>query len=201
MSATAFAACVLLLLGCADSNRLIAAPAARGCDHAGVNLVRNGSFEIPAIPSLPYLRDLAGDSIGAWAVVEGPVDLISGPFWQAADEAQSVDLDGSCGAGAIAQRVPTTAGHAYRLCFALSGNPDGPPVVKWMSILWGGALVDSVSFDVTWSARAHMGWVTFQYVLDATADTTALEFRSTSPGCYGPVIDDVWLEEEAPPTI
>ena len=166
-----------------------------------MNLVRDGSFEIPAIPDLPYFQASAGDSIGAWAVVGGPVDLISGGFWKSAAGYQSLDLDGSCGVGAIVQRIPTTPGHVYTLCFALAGNPDGSPSVKSMTVQWGTAVVDSLRFDVSGSDRVRMGWSYYQYSVTATADSTDLLFRSMTPGCYGPVLDDVSVQEESPPTI
>jgi hypothetical protein len=53
----------------------------------------NGSFETPAVGPGFVQRD-APYSFGDWQVTAGGVDHIHNSYWQAADGAQSIDLDG-----------------------------------------------------------------------------------------------------------
>ncbi len=169
------------------------------CPSAGVEILLDGGFEAPRVQGEPYVPLSAGDAIGAWSVDDGAVDLISQRYWKAAERRQSLDLDGSCGAGTISQVAPTEAGRSYQLCFALAGNPDGPPAVKTMEVWWGDQRIDSLTYDATGAERRHMGWTYRQYTVTATGSATRLMFRSLTPGCYGPALDDVRLQELAPP--
>jgi choice-of-anchor C domain-containing protein len=169
------------------------------CPSTGVEILQNGGFEDPRVEVEVYAPLSAGDAIGAWTVDDGAVDLISGRYWRAAEKRQSLDLDGSCGMGTISQVAPTVPGRSYQLCFAMAGNPDGPPAMKTMEVWWGDQRIDSLTFDTTGATRRHMGWTYWQYAVTATGSATRLRFTSLSPGCYGPTLDDVRLQEiEAP---
>ncbi len=165
------------------------------CPTAGAEILQDGGFEAPRVRGEPYASLWAGDAIGAWSVDDGAVDLISQRYGKAAEGKQSLDLDGSCGAGTISQVAPTSAGRSYQLCFALAGNPDGPPAVKTVEVWWGEERLDSLTYDATDAARRHMGWSYHQYVVTATGSATRVMFRSLTPGCYGAALDDVRLEE------
>jgi hypothetical protein len=72
-----------------------------------------------------------------WAI-SGSVDWI-GTYWAApkADGSAgggAVDLDGFMATGTISQTVTTVSGQAYTLSFYLSGNPDGPPPIKNLTV-------------------------------------------------------------------
>ncbi len=202
-AALAFAA----LYGCRETQTLTAPPPESAtaayaadriegrCPKGGVDILQNGGFEEPRVEGEVYARLFAGDAIGAWSVDDGAVDLISARFWKAAERRQSLDLDGSCGAGTISQVAPTVAGRSYQLCFGLAGNPDGPPAVKTMEIWWGDQRLDSLTYDTTGASRRHMGWIYRQYTVTAAGPATRLMFRSLTPGCYGPALDDIRLEE------
>ncbi len=190
----------LLLAGAALASAAYAADRVEGrCPSAGIEILQDGGFEDPRVGGDAYARLSAGDAIGAWSVDDGAVDLISARFWKAAERRQSLDLDGSCGAGTISQVAPTAAGRSYQLCFALAGNPDGPPAVKTMEIWWGEQRIDSLTYDTTGASRRHMGWTYHSYAVTATGPATRLLFRSLTPGCYGPSLDDIRLEELGEP--
>jgi choice-of-anchor C domain-containing protein len=174
------------------------AEAGRGfgqCRAGVVELLRNGGFERPHVRGRAYATLLGGDSIDAWLVVEGTVDHIVSHYWRPAEGRQSVDLDGSCGTGTIGQDVRVVPGRTYLLCFAVAANPDGPPAAKAMEVWWGDTRVDSVVVEATVATRRRMGWVWRQYAVTADAPLMSLRFRSRTPGCYGPALDDVKLVE------
>lgn len=171
---------------------------ALGCDEttlptspdAASNLVVNGSFERPRVRGAEYYSYPAGGPLTGWAV-DGPIDQLSGPIWEPADGAQSVDLDGSCGTGGIHQQLPTETGVGYHLHFALAGNPNGPPVIKAMEVRWGDAVIDTVHCDTTGRSKGDLAWTEHDYDLIAPSEITTLTFRSLSPGCYGALLDEV----------
>src|ERR1700742_1724335 len=101
-------------------------------------IVTDGNFDMPPA-SDPFTTYSMGDSFGAgspWTVTSGSVDEI-GNYWRAPQGgAHSVDLDGLA-PGAIQQTIPAPAG-TYNLQFYLSGNPDGSPSTKEVTVTAGG---------------------------------------------------------------
>ncbi|MEV6985842.1 hypothetical protein AB0M95_31910 [Sphaerisporangium sp. NPDC051017] len=58
----------------------------------------------------------------------------------------------------------------------------------------GGELAQNFSFDVTGRSSAAMGYVRKKVTFVATGLSTTVEFLSTAPGAYGPVIDDITVK-------
>ncbi|MDQ2744370.1 MAG: hypothetical protein M3Z66_19040, partial [Chloroflexota bacterium] len=88
----------------------------------GSNLVRDGSFESPIVPSGGYSVFSTGQTSTAWSVVGAPgnVAVVSGKFTQngfsfpAAVGAQWLDLTGTSNTPTgVAETVITTPGQAY----------------------------------------------------------------------------------------
>ena len=158
----------------------------------GGNLVRNGDFEAGGpVPS--WLSVRAGSAaIAGWRVTSGYVDLV-GRWWQPAGGGGSLEV-GSPGPGAVEQSVATVAGRRYRLSFALSGNPEGPPRVKTL-IVTAGPVARTFTFDTAGHTRRSMGWRTVSLDFTATSSATTIGFARTdgSPrsGWWGPAVDDV----------
>jgi len=175
----------LSVLGCEENPRLPLAP------DTSANLVQDGGFERPEVSAFEYDSYEGAQPLGAWTIDAGAVDLLSGRVWGPADGGQSLDMDGSCGAGVIHQDLATEPGTSYELRFALSGNPNGPPVVKQLEVTWGRSVVDTVRFDTTHGTKRDPGWVAYDYTVVAPSGTTRLTFRSLSPGCYGALLDAV----------
>src|SRR5262249_45650825 len=76
------------------------------------NLLVNGSFELPVVPSGADIRTLRGvDELPGWRITRGSVDVVPAPFWQPApgEGSQSLDLVG-VGAGTIEQTFATAPG-------------------------------------------------------------------------------------------
>ena len=165
---------------------------ADGTARASGTAVPNGGFEEPAIGG-GWSWFPAGTTIGPWVVGSGSVDVVS--MWQDAEGAQSIDLSGS-GAGAIYQDLPTEPGRTYTLRFALAGNPEvrGEDRIKRVSVDFGDAAVDTLSFDTTGRTLEDMGWGYHSYSVTATSATTRLRFTSLNElSDTGPAIDDVKL--------
>jgi choice-of-anchor C domain-containing protein len=149
------------------------------------------SFESPVI-HVDFVDYLAGQQVGPWKVVSGSVDLTTD--WQHAQGRQSLDLNGS-DPGAVSHTVPTTLLTTYRVTYALAANPDAGQAIRTGNVKVNGQLLDSFSFDSTGKTVSTMGWVyrTF-YFTNTLAASAELQFASTTPSAWGPVIDDVRVE-------
>jgi choice-of-anchor C domain-containing protein len=154
----------------------------------------NGSFESPVVAPNTFQIFVLGESIGAWTVSQGDVHLIGAGFWQAADGAQSLDLDGSAVQGGVAQEFTTVPLLKYKVRFKLAGNPAAGPTVKTGQVLANGNVIQNFSFDITGKTMADMGYVSKETHFVATGLSTTLTIRSTTGSGYGPVIDKVTVE-------
>lgn len=155
---------------------------------AAVNLVTNGSFESPDIPTKSY-RFLS--SIPGWSLVTGSKgrievqDRVAGsPF----DGFQFVELDSTAVTG-IFQDLATTVGQKYELTFAFSPRPTVAQNI--LNINWGGNLVDS--FSASGVGFSNTNWNTYTYELVATSATTRLSFDNLNEisNSFGTYIDYV----------
>ncbi|NET25475.1 FG-GAP-like repeat-containing protein [Okeania sp. SIO1I7] len=141
------------------------------CDNvAPNNLVVNGSFETPEIPTVPgYSFERA---IEGWELVSGPfieIDnrLVTSPY----DGLQLVDLDSLNATTKISQTISTQPGETYKLTFAFKGNDDSTVVEdNTMDVYWGDELVEA--FDQVDSET----WEVKTYNLEATSTETVLSF-------------------------
>jgi choice-of-anchor C domain-containing protein len=159
----------------------------------------NGSFEDGTyVDSGSGFEQLnAGDtSISGWTVDAGSVDWI-GTYWQPQEGAMSIDMSG-LDAGTISQTFATTIGNSYDVSFFLSGNPAGPPAVKTLDVSATGGTVGHYTFDTTGNTLASMNWTGESYSFLATTASTTLSFVSTTPGPFGPAIDNVIVTEIVP---
>lgn len=152
-------------------------------------------FENPVVPANGFVTFVAGQPMGVWTVTRGDVHLIGQNFWQAAEGVQSLDLDGAVNGG-VAVAFHTIPLFAYRVSYALAGNPDSGPTVKTGKVRVNGATAQEFTFDITGKSRANMGYVKKSFAVLATSGSMTLEFISTTtPGGWGPVIDDVVVEK------
>ncbi len=157
----------------------------------------DGGFETPQIPSYTTATVAAGQSIGAWTVTQGNVDLLGSGFWSVTEGAQSVDLGGLVN-GAVAQTFSTTPSQIYMVEFALAGNPDGPPSVKAGRALVNGQPVMDFSSDITGMSHSNMGYRKMRFSFTSSGTQTTIEFASTSGPAWSPVIDDVRVAPVSP---
>ncbi|GAA3804545.1 hypothetical protein GCM10022226_25530 [Sphaerisporangium flaviroseum] len=153
----------------------------------------NGGFETPRVQPHTFQTLPAGRSIGAWTVTRGTVDLVGEGFWQAANGAQSLDLNGDT-SGAVSQTFSTLPLVKYEIGYKLAGNPGGPPAVKTGRVRINGEVARDFSFDATGRSFAGMGYVHQKVSFVATGLSMTVEFAGTVPGVFGPVIDDVTVK-------
>ena len=167
----------------------------------GRNLVANSDFATPFVPA-GYQTFGQGQTIGAWTVEAGNVDVNANSLWQmpAGDpsSAQPVDLNGTV-AGQINQTIPTVAGLTYFGSFELAGNPGGV-ALKTGQFIAGGNIFN-FSFDESGHSGANMGWQQFNFSFTATSSSTVLTFVSGIPGSNGPVVTDLIVDPPLAPTI
>jgi choice-of-anchor C domain-containing protein len=194
LSATVLSATALLVTATAAVAGPVQASDTAGRDRAAspatAGQLADGSFEAPVVPGT-FTEPVAGQSLGPWTVGGDSVDLNSSRQWDAADGQQSLDLNGRA-PGSVSQPIATFPLTTYIVTFQLAGNPDAGPALKTGTLQVDGAPVRNFSFDTTGRSRRAMGYVqetaTFTTLLDPSVTLT---FASTTPGAYGPVIDDV----------
>jgi choice-of-anchor C domain-containing protein len=142
------------------------------------NLVVDGGFETPTA-SQPF-QDFGTGALGtAWTVTAGSVDLI-GNYWQPAEGSQSVDMSGDAN-GTISQTIVLAPG-TYKLTFAESGNPDGPPALKQLDVSLGGGTPQEFDYTIGSNSRANMLWVIQTAYFTVAGGPTALVFNDISSG-------------------
>jgi choice-of-anchor C domain-containing protein len=154
------------------------------------NLLSNGSFENPALtPAANFITLTTGQTIGAWTVTAGSVDLIRA-YWAPADGFQSIDLNGNA-AGTLAQTFATTVGATYELRFSMAGNPDYT-LTKAMHVWWGAQDLGLFTFAQTGQSRLAMGWQTITLSgLVASGASMTLRFAAANTGPTGIALDNV----------
>ena len=158
----------------------------------------NGSFEDGTYPGGALATLSAGSAnLSGWIITSGSVDW-TGSYWPAKSGARSLDLSGT-GPGAISQTLATTVGKTYVVSFAMSGNPDGGPASKTLTVGATGAATTTFTFDTgaTGNSLSDMKWATKTYTFVATSATTVMAFTSTTASAWGPALDAVVVTESA----
>jgi choice-of-anchor C domain-containing protein len=160
----------------------------------------NGSFEVGTFTTAPFDTLTAGSTaMTDWTVDSGSIDWI-GSYWPASNGDRSIDLNGT-DSGAISQILATTIGNTYVVTFDLSGNPEGPPSAKTLTVGATGAAPASYAYDtgLTGNTVADMMWAPqLPYSFLATSSSTVLSFASTIAGPFGPALDNVVVTENVP---
>jgi choice-of-anchor C domain-containing protein len=163
------------------------------CVPASGNMVQNGSFETPAAGATGNLDIYAPGTVDGWIVGSGSVGVTN--WWQNAHGLQALDLAGNS-QGSIYQDICTTPGELYQLSFAFAGNPAENPTLKTMELWWGAQNVATLQFSTVGRSVSNMGWVIYDYTLQATGTTTRLLFKDVYVGTTrsGPALDAVSLQ-------
>lgn len=159
----------------------------------------NGSFEEGDLPGTAVVVTAPNTtSIESWSVEEGSVDYV-GDYWQAADGSRSVELRAN-EAGVISQVMTTVIGQTYEVHFAIAGNPDADQGMKTVVAAVDDEEIEEFTFDTTGKTRKEMGWEEKTFSFTAKETATKLSFMSGTDSVFGPVIDDVQVEEVEGPT-
>ena len=165
------------------------------------SIVQNGSFESGTDPdgnSEHYIVVYPGNTdINNWTVDSGNVEVI-GSRWAASDGDRSIDLSGYYSHGSISQTFATVTGQDYKVQFDLAGNIEGPPTIKTMTVEVAGTTHD-FEFDISGKNKDNMDWETKNFEFTATDTTSILTFKTAITSAFGPVLDNVIVEEIIPP--
>lgn len=162
------------------------------CPPASEAQTTNGSFESnTSDPGAFWLTLGTGSTVIDGWTIDGSIDYIGG-WWPAADGTKSLDMSGLT-AGQVSQTIPTLPGATYAVSFFMSGNPDGEPWVKELTVTADGAQPQTFSYDVllAGNSRSDMRWESHQYLFVATGELTELAFTSGAFTFFGPTLDDV----------
>lgn len=160
---------------------------------AAVNLLTNGGFESGDYSGANFDTLSAGSlAITGWTIGGNSIDWVAS-YWQAAEGIRSVDLSGT-GLGSVSQDFTATAGQKYLVSFFLSGNPDGSPTTKQVSVD-----VDGVSqifnFVIGGNSHSDMQWQPYSFLFTANQALETLKFTSLASGdgpfSYGAALDNV----------
>ena len=152
---------------------------------ASANLITNGSFESPVVPIGSFTNFSPGSNLlTGWAVVDNSVSVVSGDFAQlgisfpAQDGAQWLDLTGFGvnSVEGVAQTIPTTIGHTYRLSFYV-GNVSGSVfgVASTIDTFLNGGLAFTDTNDTPGTTQ---NWEQFIHEFVADSALTTILFRN-----------------------
>lgn len=166
----------------------------------------NGSFETGTNPG-SFSSPSSGDSstITGWTVGGGATNGIDyiGSYWQPSNGSRSIDLNGTnlgtnSSVGSISQTFDTIAGVSYTVLFDVSGNPDGPPANKTLTVSAGGA-PQAYAYAIGANSLSNMMWQTNSFGFVATGASTTLTFASTTLNSnFGPALDNVRVSAAVP---
>jgi hypothetical protein len=173
------------LLGAAVATAAFAAaPAsAPGAPPPLPNLVVNGSFERPVIPSgstHPF------PSIRGWRLAFGPdIEIQNHAAGAPARGQQFVELDSDASSG-IWQKVPTRPGRLYRLQLFFSPRPGTSPAENVLVVHWRRFVIAQISADGR--GLTNTDWKMYAFKVRAIRTSTRIELAdggiSDSVGTY-----------------
>jgi hypothetical protein len=174
-----------------------------------VNLVSNGSFELPGAGCVAGSTTLPG-----WTVTSGNIDIINVTCTGGLPPAQGsyyIDLtgshaeDGADDVGTISQYITTEIGQKYRLSFEFGGNPQASEFsypndseLKAMAVFLNGAIAGAYSVHTAGVAVTNPQWRHKEMFFTATAASTEIRFQSlngsiSNPSDFGSLLDAVSL--------
>lgn len=136
---------------------------------AGVNLVTNGSFENPDIPTGTWS---VHNAISGWTTTGAGVEIRDNVVGTAYDGEQFAELD-SHSNSAIQQILNTTFGQSYLLSFAYSPRIGQPEDTNGISVTWNGVELGPISNT---GGSSHI-WTVFDFMVTGTG-SDILEFAA-----------------------
>ncbi len=156
----------------------------------GINLVVNGGFELPDIPTGSY--DIL-TSIPGWETSYGfSVEIRDdyGNFGTAYEGGQFLELDGYEPSN-IMQDIDTVAGSLYRVSFAYAGRERDGRYTGYneIDVYWDGQLLEELR------TITEQEWELREYYVLATGASATLMFNDVGePTTYGGNLDAVSVE-------
>jgi Protein of unknown function (DUF642)/PEP-CTERM motif len=170
---------------------------------AWANIVVDGSFENPVIPSTFYENygaetnptNYGGTSFdSAWVIATNNVDIVSNlpgsSFTAPTTDGghQYLDLVGYGSTGEIYQMLNTVVGQKYQLSFSFGNNPGSSPAEAQLTVTGSPGINDLLSH--TLSTPSNIGWATYTATFVADSTSTKLDFNETLGGNNAGVLLD-----------
>ncbi len=156
-----------------------------------LGLLPDGGFETPKTLPTDKARTfrVGGRALAPWRIVAGSVNVQG--YWLPAERKHTLDLNG-VSAGTIEQPFATVPGQLYQLLFDYANNPDRPARMATATVTVSGAgtLLSRVIAHAGSTPR-DMRYTRFLATFLADSATTTLQFRSTTHGSHGIVLDAV----------
>ena len=136
------------------------------------NLIENGGFEEPALPSGTF--EVFTVLPGGWFTISGPgIEVQNNVDGAPFEGDQHVELD-SFFNSVMGQSVPTISGYNYLVTFAYSPRPLIPASSTGIEVRWDGSVLGSFSSD----GGVVTSWKTFEFLVPASSTSTLLEFAA-----------------------
>jgi len=161
-----------------------------GTNPARANLIVNGSFESPDIPTGTFqiFPNIPGWSTSFGPGIEIQDHIVGSPFVGA----QHVELDSSANSG-MSQIVSTVPGQTYHLSFAYSPRPGVSADSNTIQIFFNGVQLDTLALSGV--GLQDTSWQVFGYNVAPSVTSSTLEFRAAGASdSLGGYLDDVQLE-------
>jgi len=150
---------------------IILVPALTNSAFASQELVINGSFEEPVLPSSSIS---VISSITGWTPTIGTlIELRNNYVGTASDGDQFVELDVYINSG-ITQTLGTSASSKYLLSFDYSPRIYQPASTNNIEVYWDGVLIA----DATDTGSSSNNWTTYVFDVVSSENSTVLEFRA-----------------------
>lgn len=158
---------------------------------SGLNLIVDGSFEKPKVPSGSYVTYSNRQKIIKWSVVGKPgnVAIVSDTFqfngytFSAACGHQSLDLTGTTNSRTgVQQSIKTATGAVYRLSFDV-GNAYGSGSIGTTSTVLAFVAGKEVlkARNTKGKGLMHIAWESFSTNFTATSSLTRIKFINGDP--------------------
>ncbi|MEM7340079.1 MAG: hypothetical protein AAF467_15595 [Actinomycetota bacterium] len=134
----------------------------------------------------------SGQTVGAWTVTSGSVDVKNSDWHEFGFGQRFVDINGH-GPGTLEQQIEVVPGASYDMSIVLGENDWGGPAVKKIAIEWNGERVSTLAVDLSrYEAK------TFAVKLPPSDDPNAtLVIRSLTGSAHGVFLDEPTLTRTA----
>ncbi|MCY1020114.1 DUF642 domain-containing protein [Pyxidicoccus sp. MSG2] len=171
----------LALAGCgpeldADTAR---EPATGTATQPLTELVTNGSFESSPLGFSNWVSVFAGSTqLTGWTVLGSGIDVMAKSYRSSNSGLASIDLN-AYDAGGVSQTLTTVPGTGY--------------TVRWAQAGCVGTYIKVSAGSISYNFRINTaGWVSNNFVFNATSASTEVKFESLSTGVScGPQLDSV----------
>jgi VCBS repeat-containing protein len=158
-----------------------------GRNDLGPNLLINGGFEAPALPSGTWAPR---SDVPGWTNSAGPMEIWAAFSVASPEGRQHLEIDHASGLDRVSQSLDVTAGHDYLLSFEARARRAGMATSEAFEVLWNGQKLAEVNPSAS-------GWTTYSYTVTGAAGLDTLTFAELAAGndSFGGMLDNVQLRD------